>query len=779
VWIVRHGLTLVQRARAAVQTAARALALALPAVAWSFPAQGGVIPAPAEIIPGRGSFRIDSTVVLSVPLGDTDGGAAARYLVDLWTRTNGLTLPIRVAGGGAAARTIEFRRQSGPPGEGYRIEVTPLRITVGASSSTGLFYGAVTLWQLLPPGPKSGDIRAQTIIDAPRYPWRGLMLDSSRHFQSPAFVRAMIDWMAWHKLNVLHWHLTDDQGWRLQIRKYPRLTSVGAWRIPPTVPGEPAEKAYGGYYTQEQVRRIVAFAATRHVQIVPEIDMPGHAQAAIAAYPALGAIDSHPTLPVSAKWGVHSHLFNLEPATFEFLQNVLDEVLELFPSRFVHIGGDEAVKDEWNASSAVQARARQLGISDANALQTYFTQKISGYLSFKGRRAVGWDEIMQPGLAADAVVMSWHGRSSARTAAIRGHDTVLAPDPRLYFDHRQSPLATEPPGRISIISLKDVYDFEPHDAELSGAQQQHILGLQADLWTEHMQTERRVEWMALPRAAALAEVGWSPLQRSWPDFLRRLPPMFARYRAFGIKYADSAFGIESAYAADGGAVRVTLSNLTELTDAVPEANIRYTLDGGAPNLKSLRYSQPLDLPPGTQLRAATFLGSEQASRIVDARLDSHSGARRTSHQLELCSSGVGLLLEPGGAAVTDAPLAVDIMNPCWIYRGVDLGGGPRFTAAVAPLPFNYELGADAAKVRVGDARTRDGELEIRIDGCDAPAGSLPPISLPLAPAAMHPGVTILPAQRLPILSGRHDICLRFARPRLDPLWALDWAEIGE
>jgi hexosaminidase len=768
VWIVRSALSLVRGTRAAVQTVALVLSIALPLAA-----QSGVIPAPAEVKPGSGSFRVDAAVALRVPPHDRDADAAAHYLAHLWTRTNGLTLPVR-AGADGAGPTIEFRRRSGFGREAYRIEVTPQRVTVNASSGAGLFYGAITLWQLLPAGANAGEIAAQSITDGPRYPWRGLMLDSSRHFQSPAFVRSMIDWMAWHKLNVLHWHLTDDQGWRLEIRKYPKLTSVGAWRIPASVPGSAKPKPYGGFYTQQQVREIVAFAATRYVQIVPEIDMPGHAQAAIAAYPELGAIDGHPTLPVSANWGVHSHLFNLEPGTFEFLQIVLDEVLQLFPSRYIHIGGDEAVKDEWNVSAAVQARARQLGISDSNALQTYFTQKISGYLSAKGRRAVGWDEIMQPGLAADAVVMSWHGASVAHAAAIRGNDAVLAPDPLLYLDHRQSPLATEPPGRILIISLKSVYDFEPHDAELSDAQQAHVLGLQADLWTEHMQTERRVEWMALPRAAALAEVGWSPRQRNWPDFLRRLVPMLARYRAFGFNYADSVFGIDPEYTADAGAIRTTLSNLPELKDAAPDAGIRYTLDGREPNAASSRYSQPLDLAPGTEIRAATFLGSEQVSRTIVAQVDAHTVSRRTSHQLEACGNAVGLLLEPGGGAAPDAPFAVDIMNPCWIYRGADLTRGPRITAAVAALPFNYELGADAAKIRVGDARTAEGELEIHIDGCETP-----PVTLPLAPAAMRDGVTVLPAQRLPMLAGRHDICFRFARPRLNPLWALDWAEIGE
>jgi len=758
-------------------------------VLCAFPAAAGpagVIPQPAKIEPASGSFKVSSATIIQAAGGDAGALQAARYLDALWKRSNQLSLPVVSKGFVPTGDSlITIRAEPGFAAEGYRLEVSPHRITISATTAAGLFYGAVTLWQLLPATPSGGHIPAQTIIDEPRYPWRGLMLDSARHFQSPAFVHSMIDWMAWHKLNVLHWHLTDDQGWRLAVRRYPKLTSVGAWRIPASVPGSGSQKPYGGFYTQQQVRDIVAFAATRHVQIVPEIDMPAHVQAALAAYPELGAIDGHPSLPVSAKWGTNSHLFNLEPGTFEFLENVLDEVMQLFPSRYIHIGGDEAIKDEWNASAAVQARARQLGVSDANALQTYFTQKISGYLSARGRRAVGWDEIMQPGLAADAVVVSWHGASVAHAAAINGNDTVLAPDPLLYFDHRQSSLATEPPGRIQIISLKNVYDFEPHDAELSEAQQRHVLGLQADLWTEYMQSERRVDWMALPRAAALAEVAWSPQQRSWPDFLERLAAMFARYRAFGLNYADSVFGIEPEYALDGGAIRATLSNLPDLTGAVPDAGIRYTLNGGAPNFRSMRYTQPLDLPPGTQIRAATFVGSQQVSRVFAAHLDSHSVARRTSHQLELCSNGISLLLEPSasvsmsvsagaaGGLGSDAPYAVDIMNPCWIYRGADLSGGVRFTAAVVPLAFNYELGADEAKIRVGDARSPEGELEIHIDGCETP-----PIMLPLAPAAMRYGVTILPAHRLPTLPGRHDLCLRFARPRLDPMWVLDWAEVG-
>jgi hexosaminidase len=757
----------VQGRRAAAQVAALVFTFALPPAAHS-----GVIPLPAEVIPGLGSFSVDPRTIVRVPRGDRDAGNAARYLVELWSRTNGLTLAIALDNASTAAtraNTIAFRHQSGLGPEAYELEVTPQRITVSASSPAGLFYGAVTLWQLLPPGDHPGQIPAQTIRDAPIYRWRGLMLDSARHFQSPAFIRSMIDWMAWHKLNELHWHLTDDQGWRLEILKYPRLTSVGAWRV------DPDGTRYGGIYTQDEVRGIVRFAAARHVQIVPEIEMPGHATAAIAAYPSLGAsipVAGAPAPAVSAKWGTHTHLFNLDAGTFRFLEDVLGEVIEIFPSPAVHIGGDEVVEDEWKASPEVQARARQLGLNGPGALQAYFTQRIGRFLAAHARRSIGWDEILRPGLRRDAIVISWHGVSGAHTAAVAGNDTILAPDPALYFDHRQSTLPIEPPGRLQVISLQDVYRFEPHDATLNDNQRSHVLGVQANLWSEHIKTEERVQWMALPRAAALAEIGWSAAsRRDWPDFLGRLVPMFARYRAFGLNYADSVFApnAEISRAAEGFTVR--LSNQAQIDGAAP-IGIRYTLDGREPSALSASYDTPLTVPVGAELRAAAFAGSSQASRTAVLHFDARTAMRRDNHDLELCSDGIGLLLEPYGAST---PLSVDIMNPCWIDRGVDLSGGPSLVAAVAPLPFNYELGADASKIRVGDARTPEGELEVHVGGCDAPSV----VELPLAAAVDAKGVTNLPPQRLPRIAGRHDLCLRFARPSLNPLWALASIEIGE
>ena len=742
--------------------------VAIGALARSAPtsagAPGAVIPAPAIVTAVDGVFRVTAGTGLRVPAGDRGAVQAARYFASLAARSRGLELAVR--NGGMAPSAISFERRAGLGPEAYRLEVTADRVRVAATSATGLFYGAVTLWQLLGPGRGGAQIPAQLIEDRPAYPWRGLMLDSARHYQSAQFVRSMIDWMAWHKLNVLHWHLTDDQGWRLEIRKYPRLTSVGAYRTPATV-GSSAAGRYGGYYSQRDVRDVVAFAATRHVTIVPEIDMPGHAQAAIAAYPELGSTDAAPAA-VSARWGVHSYLFNPEAATLSFLEDVLAEVVELFPGRYVHLGGDEAVKDQWRASARVQARARELGREDLEALQAYFTERMGRFLAARGRRLVGWDEVLAPGLARDAIVMSWHGTVGAHAAAIAGHDAVLSPWPTLYFDNRQSTLASEPPGRTRVISLEDVYRFEPLDASLTAAERQHVLGVQGNLWTEHVRTDDRVEWMALPRAAAVAEVGWSPPQRRrWPEFLARLASLMPRYRALHLHAADSAFAIEAHLTAAPGGIGVTLSNQTGF------GTIRYTTDGDEPGPGAASYATPLLLAPGTTLHAATFAGAERISAIWSRRVDRQALTRRDSHELELCTDSVGLLLEPsaqqGGA---DHSAAVDIMNPCWIYRGADLSAGGPIEAAVVPLPFNYELGADLAKVRTGPSQSPGGELEVRVDSCDSDPVARLPLPTTVAPAT-------LARVALPRLPGHHDLCLRIVRPALEPLWAVDWAEIGE
>jgi hexosaminidase len=762
--------------RRACRRAARPLAALALVAAWAHAAAAHtVVPNPAMVSTGRGDFAIDARTPVIVPVDDIAAWRAAHRLVELVRKSRGIELTIHQ--GDAVDRAIVFARSRGASTEGYSLTVTDRRITVSAADDAGLYYGGITLWQLVPADGSAVD--AVAIQDAPAFRWRGLMLDSARHFQSPAFVRQLIDWMALHKLNVLHWHLTDDQGWRLEIRKYPRLTELGAWRTPAGAaaardldPENRKPRRYGGFYTQAEVRAIVAFAAARHVRIVPEIEMPGHALAAIVAYPEFGST-ARPPLAVGADWGIYPYLFDPEPATFAFLEEVLGEVIELFPGPFIHVGGDEVVKDQWRNSPAVQARAQALGITDPEALQVYFTQQIGRYLQRRGRRLIGWDEILHPGLAADAVVMSWRGLDGAQGAARNGHGTILAPWPTLYFDNRQGEGSDEPPGRGRVISLADVYAFDPQVPGLDARQRRHVLGLQGNLWTEHIRTEERLAYMAFPRAAAVAELAWSPAsRRSWPDFLARLPALFARYRLLGLPFADSAFAV-SARAGEASAadtVRVELGN------QVHSGDIRYTIDGSEPAPDSPRYAAPLELPLGASLRAASYVGGARVSRILTQALDARSLMRRDSHHLELCSEGLVLELEAEAPLAGQRPvLQLDIMNPCWVYRGVELTAGARLVAAVAPLPFNFQIGDDARKIRVGDAHSDIGELEARLDGCDG----APVVTLPLAPAATSPAVTVLPATALPARAGRHDVCLRFARPRLDPMWALDWVEIGE
>jgi hexosaminidase len=518
-----------------------------------------VIPAPARVVPSEGVFAFRADTWISIP---SDPGVArtALYFAELLRTTSGVELKVRQGSGtpswGSSVVELRLSHAAGEtPPEAYSLVISARRIVASASDPRGLFYAMVTLWELCTSAADASGVahpdhirlQAMSISDRPRLAWRGLMLDSARHFQSPEFVMRYIDWMALHKLNVLHWHLTDDQGWRLQIKKYPRLTEVGAWRVPagsaaaadidPTT-GHP--RIYGGFYSQDEVRRIVAHAAERNVTIVPEIDMPGHATAAIVAYPQLAAVE-HPPTAVPADWGIYPNLYNVEEDTFAFLEDVLDEVMALFPGEYVHVGGDEAVKDQWKASPRVQARMRELHIADEQALQSYFMQRIEKHLNAHGRRLIGWDEILEGGIAKNATVMSWRGTDGALAAVAVGHDAVLSPWPTLYFDNRQGEGVGEPPGRGRVISLRDVYDFDPMPSGIAAGQRQHVLGLQANVWTEHLRTEDRVAYMTFPRAAAVAEVGWSPADtHDWSDFARRLPAEFARYRTLGLRYSEDA-----------------------------------------------------------------------------------------------------------------------------------------------------------------------------------------------------------------------------------------------
>ena len=486
-----------------------------------------------------GALALTRTTALVVDPGDVSAQRVAANFSDLLARTHGLRLQVR---NDRPARSIVFRRARELGPEAYRIEVSARGATVSASGEAGFAHATATLWQLATRTAAGATIPAVSIDDAPRFGWRGVLLDSARHFQSPEFIRQFIDWMALHKLNVLHWHLTDDQAWRLEIRKYPKLAHVGGWRVPagaaPRQNLDPATgkpRMYGGYYSQETVRALVAYAGERAITIVPEIEMPGHATAAIVAYPRLASTANPPT-EVPSDWGVYHHAYNPSDATFEFLEDVLREVMALFPGRYIHVGGDEVEKSEWRESPAVRARMKELGIDDPAKLQVHFTQRIARFLEANDRRLVGWDEILEPGLPQGAVVMSWRGIEGALAAAAKGHDTVIAAHPTLYFDNSQALSVREPPGRGRVVTLRDVYEFEPMPPGIAPAQQRHVLGLQGNVWTEHIRTEARVAWMTFPRAAAVAELGWSqPERRGWEDFQRRMGVLSARYASVGLQ----------------------------------------------------------------------------------------------------------------------------------------------------------------------------------------------------------------------------------------------------
>ena len=759
--------------------AVMAFGLGAAAAAAATPA---IVPAPKSISvsAGRSPVRIEAGTSILVAADDPEALRVADYLRDLAAKTRGLDLATQSGGDDGGQTAIVFKRTGhGAPGdEAYALSVSPHRITVSAATTAGLFYGATTLWQLLTPDAAQGavDVPQLRIHDAPRFRWRGLLLDSARHYQSPDFIERLIDWMALHKLNVLHWHLTDDQGWRLEIKAYPKLTEVGAWRTPP---GEAAAadidpttrkpRLYGGFYTQDQAREIVAYAAARNITVVPEIDMPGHALAAILSYPELSS-DGPGDPAIEGDWGIFPYIYNVDDHTFAVLEDVLSEVMAIFPSRYIHVGGDEAQKDQWKASPAIQARMKALGIKDEDALQSYFIRRIETFLDAHGRRLVGWDEILKGGLPPTATVMSWNGVDGAIAAAKAGHDAILTPSPTLYFDHRQSDLPDQPPGRVDVIGLRDVYDFDPAPAKLTRKERRHILGLQGNLWTEHVRTEDRVQAMAFPRAAAVAEVGWSPhARRNWDDFAARLPAEFDRYRALGLK-ADTAaleVSIDQHFYPTDNQVAVALS--TE----IGQGQIRYTTDGADPTPASPVYDLPLTLSLPTTLKAAAFRDGQVISPVAQQTFEALSVRHRASQELKLCSDKVGLNLE--GQWPVDGPrpvFMVDIMNPCWIDQGVDLTGIGSLQVSVGRVPFNFQLGKDLANIPLRPPATPEGELEVRLDGCDG----APIAVLPLAAAAGRTGETTLTGA-LPPLSGAHDLCFTFTAKRLDPMWVIDWIQL--
>ena len=511
-----------------------------------------IIPRPDSLTPGRGRFALGPSTVIYADAATAD--IARRFAATLLPAT-GLSIPVRMGPpAGSSAIVLERGARLARLGdEGYELTVTPRRVTVRGRERAGVFYGLQTIRQLLPPAIFRAakvdsvvwTVPAVRIVDAPRFAWRGAHLDVGRHFMPKEFVKKYIDLLALQKMNTFHWHLTEDQGWRIEIRKYPRLTSVGAWRTQTLVGHQPDGDSttwqydgqrHGGYYTQDDIREIVAYARDRFVTVVPEIEMPGHALAAIAAYPQIG-VTGQPA-DVGTRWGVYANILNADESTVSFMQDVLTEVLELFPSRFIHVGGDEADKALWKTSPRIQERIRELGLKDEHELQSWFIRRMDAFLTAHGRRLVGWDEILEGGLAPGATVMSWRGTKGGIEAARAGHDVVMAPTSTTYFDYYQSKnTAGEPLAIGGFLPIEAVYAFDPVPADLEPQYRAHILGAQAQLWTEYLPGPKQVEYMAFPRLTALSEVLWTrPENRNYRDFLGRLETHLQRLAILDVAF---------------------------------------------------------------------------------------------------------------------------------------------------------------------------------------------------------------------------------------------------
>ena len=533
-----------------------------------------IIPEPQKLIPATGVYSFKSNTAITVIAKDNDITSVAKMLAEQLKASFDIALPVKA--GSLKSNGIFFVQNDQLGDEAYQLNITTKNITIQSKNGKGAFYALQSLFQLMPAqvytAVKSNIIAtvpACQVADAPRFSYRGLMLDAGRHFYSVDFIKRYIDLMAVYKLNTFHWHLTEDQGWRIEIKKYPKLTTVGGFRnanIIGRYPGKGSNNTrYGGYYTQAQIKEIVKYAADRFVTIIPEIEMPGHASAAIAAYPELSCFpnESTPAIPtmhsaatlealkkpgtkiVQETWGVFDDVFVPSDNTFTFLQNVLDEVMALFPSTYIHIGGDECPKESWKRSEFCQKLIKEKGLKDEHGLQSYFIGRIEKYLNSKGRQIIGWDEILEGGLAPNATVMSWRGEKGGIEAAKEKHTVIMTPGGWMYFDHQQN----KKEDSVTIggyTTIQKVYSYEPLPKEMDPADHKYVLGAQANVWTEYMNNTAKAEYMVFPRMSALSEVLWTSKEnKSWPAFEKKLLHEFKRYDNFKINYSKAYFNPEN------------------------------------------------------------------------------------------------------------------------------------------------------------------------------------------------------------------------------------------
>ncbi|MGH1435154.1 MAG: glycoside hydrolase family 20 protein [Lewinella sp.] len=593
-----------------------------------------VIPLPQSVVPQQGQFIINEATTVFVE-GQNEGvDAVVQQFVEQMNASNDLTLTQGESEGDnqivfQLATTIEAP-------EGYHLSITPQQVSVQAATAKGIFYAVQSLRQLLSFDAQSEGVwffPCAEIEDEPRFSYRGMHLDVARHFYPVESVKKIIDQLAYHKMNTFHWHLTDDQGWRIEIKKYPKLTEVGAFRNGTLVghyndePHQFDGQRYGGFYTQEEIKEVIRYAEERFVQVIPEIELPGHAQAALAAYPELACTEG--PFEVWQKWGVSENIFCPTEATFTFLENVLAEVAGLFPGKYIHIGGDECPKSAWENSAFCQQLMKEQGLKDEHELQSYFIRRIEAFLNEKGKQIIGWDEILEGGLAPNATIMSWRGIEGGIEAANADHDVIMTPTSHCYLDYYQSDHPDEPLAIGGLTPLEKVYGYNPIPEELPASQHHFILGAQANVWTEYIITQEKLEYMIFPRLCALAEVVWSGENREFEDFVVRLTTHLQRLEKMGIKPANHLYEITADIDTKEGQVVTSLSTLAK------NAQLHYTLDGSEPGPENPIYTNTLVVDTTTTIRAQNYLEGKAVGRGWQQEIRFHLA---TGHTVTLANA---------------------------------------------------------------------------------------------------------------------------------------------
>jgi hexosaminidase len=579
----------------------------------------GIIPAPVFIKKAIGEFVLSQQTTI---LADTLTNKAVVFLSDYLQNRAKLHVQLKANNNGLSAPNIIVLTAKGAdslPADGYRLTITPKQILI-AGKGAGLFYGIQTLIQLMPANRGAiARLPCLQIEDYPRFGYRGLMLDVCRHFFSVEFIKKTIDLMAYYKLNNFHWHLTDDQGWRIEIKKYPKLTQIASQRAQTVIgnyhdrtPQQYDNTPHGGFYTQDQIRDVVKYAADRYVTIVPEIEMPGHSEAALTAYPELSC-DSTLTYKVAETWGVFHDIYCPSDKTFGFLEDVLTEVMDLFPGKYIHIGGDEAPKDAWRKSAFCQKLMKKLGLKTEDELQSYFIQHMEKFVNSKGRSIIGWDEILEGGLSPNATVMSWRGEAGGIAAAQQNHNVIMTPGSGgLYIDQQQGKLNQEPLSIGGYDPLSKIYSYNPIPAVLTADQQKFIIGVQANLWTEYIPTEPKAEYMILPRLLALSEVAWTPLaNKNYNDFANaRVPAHLA-----ALDKSNYNYRVPTAIGAKDTIIFGSQLNVN-LKPSVTGAKIYYTIDGYKPGETDMAYTMPMtyNVPPDQYRELKTIVVSPSGKR---------------------------------------------------------------------------------------------------------------------------------------------------------------------